>query len=993
MDSSTILPPIRWRKSLHFKFLIAQLVLLLFVIGGTVAVIFVVERAVLVKQSHDLAEQVGHSVVYNLESRLAQAETLTISLAEIGGSLEKNADLFHEIIPRLLDFEPINPLVAGGGIWPEPFAFDPQVKRRSFFWGRNTEGKLKYFDEYNNPDGPGYHNEEWYVPALRHRPHEVFWSKSYVDPYSMEPMVTCSAPMFNNGTVSGVATVDLKLGGIKEFLDITAQTVGGYIFAVDRNNKFIAFPNESLAKINPSSRQSSDPPEFMNVDELGNNEPLFKPLSDALTAINIDIVGKARTDPRFTEQLVSNIAQDSYQINALESQVIGATIVDPFKGQRDIEFSRLFLEDDVILNSPVMVSIFHVKKAYWKVVVVTPTSKFNAAADTVTQKVALYIVAIELLGLIVLFWILRRFFIKPISSMAAELIKSEQHGGVRENPLNESAQHELGFLAKAFNQRTNNLIYAKNELAWVVSEQAKIEEVLQEREENLRITLDSIGEAVIAFDKESRIVWINLAASTMLTISPDDVGGMLAHNCYTLFDPETKKATTNPVESVLNPGGTQSESYRSILKTHLGEEKLVSYLASPILDINEKTVGVVLVIKDISEQNQIEEQFIEAQKMESIGQIAGGIAHDFNNMLGGIIGSLEMIELKFSHQKDLKKRLGTAMNATKKAADLTRNLLAFSRKAVVESVPIEIHKTIQQSIELLTHVTDRNILVRTKFEASDSVVIGDRVQLQNVVLNLGINARDAMQNGGKLLFSTSNIFLDKAYCAESRHQILPGGFLVISVSDTGSGMEDEVRKRIFEPFFTTKEIGKGTGLGLAAVGGTISHHRGFVEVESILGQGSVFKIYLPVQETPEPIEGNPQFKPYKIGSSRLLIVDDEPLIRESMKDLLSHMGYNVLTAADGEEALRIYKTEGASIDLIVLDMVMPNMGGKETFEALFKMDPEVKIILASGYSKHIAVNKMLREKSCGFVQKPFMVADLNKLIEKILNPQLASSAK
>jgi len=943
MLSSTILPPIRWYNSLNFKFLLVQTIVLILIVGGTIGVLFFFERPALISQRQDLVKQVGDSIVVNLEGRIAQTETLAISLAELGDGLEKKPDLLMKIVPRLLDYEISDPLVVGGGIWSEPFALDEKFYGRSLFWGRNAKGTLNNMSDYSNTEHPVHHNEHWYVSASRRLPHEVFWSNAYMGLYSAELVVTCSTPMYRDGSILGVATVDLRLKGVKDFFDRSVQAIGGYVFAVDRNNNFLTFPNESLIKANRNRDQSDKSTEFIYANELGEKEILFKPISSALTSMNSNIV----------------------------------------------ETRRIFLENDILLGIPVMVSIFHIGKTNWKVVLVTPSSHFYTNADTVIKKVSIYIIAIGSLTLVFLFWVLRYLITKPINDMASVLVEAEKEGDAHVHPLDESTQHELSLFAKAFNQKANDLKFTKNELSRKISEYTKVKEESQIIEENLRITLDFICEAVIVTGNENHIERINSAGSEMLDISPQDANGTSTSEILTLLDAESKIVLDNPVQLVLESGNIISQYY-VILRKISGKEIIISYGAAPVFDANHEIVSVVLVCRDITKQNHFQEQFIEAQKMESIGQLAGGIAHDFNNMLGGILGSLELIELKHGHIIDLKKRIDKSMVAAKKAADLTRNLLAFSRKAVVDSLPIDIHNTIQQSIELLSYSTDKRVLVKTNFKSSDSIILGDPIQIQNVILNLGINARDAMSDGGELLFSTYNQFLDEAFCTNSSHEILPGNYLVISVSDTGSGMEGEVSERIFEPFFTTKEIGKGTGLGLAAVSSIILHHKGFIQVESVLNQGSEFKIYLPVQEIQVPVIDKPQLEPFRVGSGRLLLVDDESLIRENLKELMPNFGYDVLTAVDGEECLRIYKSEGASIDLVILDMVMPKMGGKETFEALFGMDPNIKIILASGYTKHIALNKMLRDKSYGFVQKPFKVADLKELIEKILNPHLAS---
>jgi signal transduction histidine kinase/ActR/RegA family two-component response regulator len=365
------------------------------------------------------------------------------------------------------------------------------------------------------------------------------------------------------------------------------------------------------------------------------------------------------------------------------------------------------------------------------------------------------------------------------------------------------------------------------------------------------------------------------------------------------------------------------------------------------------------------------EQLRQSEKMQAIGQLAGGVAHDFNNQLSGIMGFAEMLAERLE-DPELKKYADQILTASTRAADLTRQLLAFGRKGKYLNVPTDIHKVIGEVVDLLNRSIDKRIEIKRCLEANPSVVVADPTQLQNAILNLALNARDAMPQGGMLSFVTSVVFLE----AQPDEELKPGRYVQISVTDTGVGMDAATKKRLFEPFFTTKEVGKGTGLGLASAYGTIKNHGGTIRVYSELGHGSTFRVYLPVLEegagpvVPEVAVSAPS------GHGRVLLVDDEPVILEVGAAMLRRQGYEVVTCSDPREAVALYGRDWRSIDLVILDMVMPKMGGRDVFLAMREINPAVKALLASGFSINGEAQGIMNLGVMAFVSKPFRLADL-----------------
>jgi PAS domain S-box-containing protein len=403
------------------------------------------------------------------------------------------------------------------------------------------------------------------------------------------------------------------------------------------------------------------------------------------------------------------------------------------------------------------------------------------------------------------------------------------------------------------------------------------------------------------------------------------------------------------------------------------EETRNVLLYSNILDFKGEKC-LLIVFLDITGQKRMEDQIRQTQKMDVIGQLAGGVAHDFNNMLTAILGSAELMERHIKNDAAAMKLLGNIQKAASRSADLTGQLLAFSRKGQKYAVQVHIETTIHEVISLLERTIDKNITLETRLTGKNECVIGDPSLLQNALLNLGVNARDAMPEGGVITFATANVELDSDYCKSSSFDVTPGSYIEISVSDTGTGMTKEIISRVFEPFFTTKEVGRGTGLGLAAVFGTITDHHGCIGVYSEPGIGTVFKLYLPLtgEKKAETILAEELIH----GSGGILLVDDEEILRDVGQAILESLGYRVYLAEDGEQALEVYVREREHISLVILDMLMPRMGGKETLVRLRDINPDIPVLISSGFHQEGTVGELEKLGAKGFLQKPYLRQEL-----------------
>ncbi|MFW5799090.1 MAG: PAS domain S-box protein, partial [Planctomycetota bacterium] len=386
---------------------------------------------------------------------------------------------------------------------------------------------------------------------------------------------------------------------------------------------------------------------------------------------------------------------------------------------------------------------------------------------------------------------------------------------------------------------------------------------------------------------------------------------------------------------------------------------------------------------DVTDKLELEDQLRQSQKMDAIGQLAGGVAHDFNNQLAAIMGYGDMLVGRLE-DADLKRYAENVLVGARRARDLTRQLLAFARKGQYQSMPVNIHQTVHEVVTILEHSIDKRIEIIRRLEASPSFTTGDPSQLQNMLLNLALNARDAMPDGGQLIIDTRVVTLDEAYCRSIPYRIDRGKYLRLSVTDTGHGMDEATRRRIFEPFFTTKVTGRGTGMGLAAVYGTVKHHGGAINVYSEPGHGTTFRLYLPLDEQAHIDQVPEETLVPAPRTATVLVVDDEELFRNFAADVLSSMGYTVKTRKNGAAAVKYFRKHHDEIDLVILDMIMPEMDGTETYDQLRRIDPGVRVLLASGYSLNGTAQTLLDRGVRGFLQKPFQQAELTQAVASTL---------
>ena len=498
-----------------------------------------------------------------------------------------------------------------------------------------------------------------------------------------------------------------------------------------------------------------------------------------------------------------------------------------------------------------------------------------------------------------------------------------------------------------------------------VTERKAAESALRASEERFRRLVEHSFDVIFEVDAELNLVFMSPAIERVTGRAPAEYIGKPANH----FLPFELKGHANGALSDLLGGAPLLGSQLELERVD-GSVATVEVNATPVIAAGV-VVGVHGIVRDVSARVALEEQVRHMQKMEAIGTLAGGVAHDFNNLLTGILGYASVLK-SLSSDEQILTAAGVIESAAERAADLTRQLLGFARRGKMQSRPVDLHQLIDEVSALLARTTDRRIILRKELAAVSPVVVGDPAQLQQVVLNLLVNAADAMPEGGTITVATAVGGGADQRCVR------------LSVTDTGVGMSEAVRQRVFEPFFTTKARGRGTGMGLATTYGIVDNHHGEVTVESVPGQGAAFTVSLPQAEHLAAIAIRDSGPLRGRGSGRILLVDDEEIVHQVVAAMLEPLGYRITAVGDGEAAAAYFAAHKAQVDVVLLDMTMPVMDGGECFRHLRAIDGAVKVLLSTGHGLDTAAQALVAEGMSGFLPKPYSRDDLVAAIEAAL---------
>jgi PAS domain S-box-containing protein len=521
----------------------------------------------------------------------------------------------------------------------------------------------------------------------------------------------------------------------------------------------------------------------------------------------------------------------------------------------------------------------------------------------------------------------------------------------------------------------------KNELPIIllaiedITVRKRLEDLLTESEERYRRIFETASDGILLLEKrEGRIVHANPAAEKMLGYSEEESIGKNLQDIGVSLDVRDF------------PTIMQALDKKGIINYDDVPVKIKSgqYIDTDIYMVDRAALAQCN-IRDITKHKKLEEQLLQAQKMEAVGLLAAGIAHDFNNNLSAIVGYGYLLQAKMNSDDPMRENVDQILVSADRAAEITHSLLAFSRKQILNPKPIDINAMMKRFEKLLSRLIGEDIELSSNFTDKDVISMADAGQIEQVLLNLATNARDAMPQGGHLTLNTQLVELDDIFMRGNGYGE-SGIFAVISVSDTGGGMGKEIMDKIFEPFFTTKEVGKGTGLGLAMAYGIIKQHNGFINVYSEPERGTTFRIYIPAIKSTEEVIVKTAIEPLPShGNETILLAEDDGVLRALFSTVLQEYGYNVILAEDGEEAVRKFADNKDKIQLAMLDMIMPKKNGKEAFDEIKKMRPDIKTLFSSGYTADRIDKDGILKEGYNFIAKPVSPKDLLRKIREVLD--------
>ena len=517
---------------------------------------------------------------------------------------------------------------------------------------------------------------------------------------------------------------------------------------------------------------------------------------------------------------------------------------------------------------------------------------------------------------------------------------------------------------------------------YVIFQQVQIYRIrrqIAEREVLFRLISENAADMIAVVNADGSRVYNSPSYQRLLGYSPEE---LRSTSGFEQIHPDDRAKVMEAAREAKSTGVGQRVEYR--IRHKQGHWIALESTASAVRNQKGEVEKLVIVNRDVTERKQLEDQLRLSQKIEAIGRLSGGIAHDFNNLMGVIIGYTEALQKKIKPDDPFREPIDEIQHAGKRAAALTQQLLAFSRKQVLEPRILDLNAIVTDVERMLGRLIGENIELKIEASRPVGLVKADPTQIEQVLINLAVNARDAMPQGGKLTIESSNVELDDGAARRHRY-IVPGDYILLKVSDTGCGMDDKVRAHIFEPFFTTKEKGKGTGLGLATVYGVIKQSGGYVFVESEPGKGSTFEIYLPRVEAAvdKPVERKRVGKIVRTHQT-VLVVEDEPALLKITRNMLRETGFTVYEAANAQQALEIVRRKELHIDLLLTDVIMPGMSGRALADALNSLRPETRVLYMSGYTDGEIATQGVLETGTSILRKPFTQEDLLRSVDEVL---------
>ena len=603
--------------------------------------------------------------------------------------------------------------------------------------------------------------------------------------------------------------------------------------------------------------------------------------------------------------------------------------------------------------------------------------------------IAIFTSLIIIAGVIVTILVTRRI-IAPINDLNQATRDIAE--GKLDRLIDIRSNDEVSDLAGAFNQmlvqlqashdkverHTAELTVALDRMQQEMAVRERTEQALKESERKYRVIFEESKDVIFICSQDGKFLDINRAGADLFGYASADALQAL-DPARDLFDQPEQHTI---LQSMLLRQGLVKD-HEVTLRRSYGERLTVLVTASIVREAPGPGWTYRGAFHDVTEKRRLEQQLVQSQKMEAIGQLAGGIAHDFNNILTAIMGYANLLVFDLAEDSPLAHHAEHIISSADRAANLTRSLLAFSRKQVISPKPVNLNVIVAGIEKLLATLIGEHIELRTSFEANDVIVLADSGNIEQVLINLCTNARDAMPNGGRVTIGISKTGVSETPAAAAGGK--PGPYALIAVSDTGMGIDERIREKIFEPFFTTKETGKGTGLGLSIVYGIIQQHAGFVTLQSESGKGTRFSLYLPLIEGSGSLAEKQPLPLPRGGSETILVAEDDPDVRTLIRLVLRGNGYQVIETVDGQDALAVISRHQSKIHLLLLDVIMPKKNGKEVYDTVKNVDPDIKAVFMSGYTADIIDKKGILAENLHFLPKPIVPHELLTIVRQALD--------
>ncbi|AFY69679.1 multi-sensor hybrid histidine kinase [Thalassoporum mexicanum PCC 7367] len=908
-------PVVKWYRSLSFQGILGLVLIAMWLVGGIVLVMHTRGKKLVSGEAVKLIEQTGNNAVAELHGRALEIEALARSLAATTEGLPREPSQFKNIVPQLLDFQG-DLDIAGGGVWPEPGKFAANVERHSFFWGRNKDGKLQYYDDYNQP-GPGYHHEEWYVAVRHSNPGNCVWSRSYMDPYSYQPMVTCTVATFDRQQqFSGTVTVDLKLEGLQAFAAAISQKTGGYVFILDRDNKFITFPQlEQVKRFNPGT-QGNHTEEFILAAEFASREPLFAPLAQAVEQVNQEIIDRAQQMPEYEPTVAQQIDQDSYQINAAEAKLLAATLIDPLNlnySDTKLYRSQINLDQDLLLDEPARAFIFTVPSSYWKLVVVKPIAEIDAVANDIIELLILYVVATILLVLFFVYIALNRFLISPLSHTTdavrqmGELVAKKDFSRIQDVQIESPGKDEIGLLARVFNFLSTQVVTQHNQLKQTNIE---LESRVARRTNEYRQASEAAESA-------------NLAKSEFLA--------NMSHELRT------------PLNGILG--------YTQILQR---SQTMTDKEQHGINVIHHCGNHLLTLINDVLDLSKIE-----ARRMELFPK-----HFNFRSFLQGVV-EISMVR---AEQKGIKLVYAPAPDLPIAVVADEKRLRQVLLNLLGNAIKFTDQGTVTLTVRRVEPDHKKGHPPANQQQQVDNLS-SDPPPIESYKGNS--NNTDPLPDNG-----------DRPIVSQLRFQI----------EDTGVGMGTEQLETIFLPFEQVGEStrkAEGTGLGLSISLKIVEMMGSTIQVASQIGKGSQFWFDLDLVELPGghsemSLSQHGLISGYVGHKLKIMVVDDKWENRSVVTSMLAPIGFEMLEAENGEQALAIALANKP--DLIITDLMMPVMDGFQLLSAVRQSEQlsSIQVIVSSASVFDADQQKSLDAGADDFIPKPVQSTELLQQLQSHL---------